>query len=60
MVPKVLVYYNSKNISFPEWLSLVTLCLVPLIAHIWAEAPRYAILWENPLSLLIIVECIGL
>jgi hypothetical protein len=49
MAPKVLVQYQSRNITFSEWLWLVTLCVVPLITHIWAGAPRYAILCrDNP------------
>lgn len=32
--------YQSQNITLPEWGSLLTLCLAPLIAHIVAGAPE--------------------
>lgn len=44
METKVHVKYNSRNLTPSEWLWLLTLCLLPLITHIWAGAPRYAIL----------------
>ncbi|KAE8451642.1 hypothetical protein EG329_003099 [Mollisiaceae sp. DMI_Dod_QoI] len=32
--------YGSHNISFSEWVTLITLCLAPLIAHIAAGVPQ--------------------
>lgn len=31
--------YQSQNITFDEWITLLTLCLAPLIAHIIAGVP---------------------
>src|SRR6266699_343086 len=31
--------YQSAGISFAEWISLLTLCLAPLFAHVAAGAP---------------------
>lgn len=31
--------YNSSGISFSEWISLFTLCLAPLLAHVLSGAP---------------------
>ncbi|KAF2822324.1 hypothetical protein CC86DRAFT_372879 [Ophiobolus disseminans] len=33
------IEYNSECITFPEWISLFTLCLAPLIAHILSGTP---------------------
>jgi hypothetical protein len=33
------IQYNSKCITFAEWISLLTLCLAPLLIHIIAGAP---------------------
>ncbi|KAI3339143.1 hypothetical protein F4824DRAFT_456190 [Ustulina deusta] len=32
--------FQSHGISFPDWISLITLALAPLIAHVVAGAPR--------------------
>jgi len=42
--PRFEIHYNSDTIDFSEWLSLITLSLAPLIAHIWAGVPKAAIL----------------
>jgi hypothetical protein len=34
------VQYQSQDISFTDWISLLTLCFAPLIAHIFAGAPQ--------------------
>lgn len=34
------IHYNSQCINFPEWISLITLCLAPLIAHIVSGYPQ--------------------
>ncbi|KAI1406129.1 hypothetical protein F4819DRAFT_286954 [Hypoxylon fuscum] len=39
--------YQSGNISFTEWMSLLTLCLAPLIAHIAAGIPMLSYLYER-------------
>ncbi|KAI1103021.1 hypothetical protein F4804DRAFT_311313 [Jackrogersella minutella] len=39
--------YQSQNIAFEEWISLFTLCLAPLIAHIASGAPRPSYISEN-------------
>lgn len=31
--------YNSREVSFGEWVSLLTLCLAPLVAHVFAGSP---------------------
>lgn len=36
--------YQSQDIGFREWISLLTLCLAPLVAHLFAGAPRPSIL----------------
>jgi hypothetical protein len=33
------IQYNSQCISFPEWITLLTLCFAPLIAHIASGTP---------------------
>ncbi|PVI04968.1 hypothetical protein DM02DRAFT_585181 [Periconia macrospinosa] len=38
------IRYNSQCITFPEWVSLFTLCLAPLIAHIASGAPQVSYL----------------
>src|SRR3569833_1136846 len=46
--PEILpISYQSGNITFPEWISLFTLCLAPLIAHIVAGAPRPSYLCQT-------------
>ncbi|KAK4452759.1 hypothetical protein QBC34DRAFT_483263 [Podospora aff. communis PSN243] len=38
--PRVLdIVYQSQQITVPEWVSLWTLCLAPLVAHIVARTP---------------------
>lgn len=32
--------YQSRDISFSDWISLITLCLAPLVAHVAAGAPQ--------------------
>lgn len=32
--------YQSRDISFSDWVSLITLCLAPLVAHVAAGAPQ--------------------
>lgn len=32
--------YQSKDISFPDWVSLLTICFAPLLAHLIAGAPK--------------------
>ncbi|KAI1109200.1 hypothetical protein F5Y14DRAFT_458477 [Nemania sp. NC0429] len=42
-MPSVNVFplsFQSQGISFPDWISLVTLALAPLIAHLVAGAPQ--------------------
>ena len=39
--------YQSQNIDFSEWISLITLCFAPLLAHIYVGVPRFAILSGN-------------
>jgi hypothetical protein len=42
-------HFNSHTIGFSEWMSLITLSLTPLLAHIWAGAPHTATLsGEDP------------
>jgi hypothetical protein len=41
------VTYKSEDIGFSEWISLFTLCLAPLVAHVYAGTPEYAILSES-------------
>jgi hypothetical protein len=38
----VTVTYKSENIGFSEWISLSTLCLAPLLAHVYVGTPEYA------------------
>ncbi|KAI0888305.1 uncharacterized protein GGS22DRAFT_95853 [Annulohypoxylon maeteangense] len=40
--------YQSGDIAFPEWCSLLTLCLAPLIAHIAAGFPAPSYLSSRP------------
>ncbi|KAI1777377.1 hypothetical protein F4818DRAFT_410092 [Hypoxylon cercidicola] len=42
------IAYQSSQISFTEWISLLTLCLAPLIAHIAAGVPQPSFLYERP------------
>jgi Na+-transporting NADH:ubiquinone oxidoreductase subunit NqrB len=37
---KFIFSYNSQHISINDWLSLFTLCLAPLIAHLVAGVPK--------------------
>lgn len=39
--------YQSQGITFADWISLFTLCLAPLIAHIVSGAPRPIYLSQN-------------
>lgn len=39
--------YNSQCIAFPEWVSLLTLCLAPLIAHVASGAPQVSYLAQR-------------
>ncbi|ORY19599.1 hypothetical protein BCR34DRAFT_582292 [Clohesyomyces aquaticus] len=41
------IQYNSKCITFSEWMSLFTLCLTPLIAHIIAGTVPISDLAKN-------------
>ncbi|KAI6091692.1 hypothetical protein F4821DRAFT_255003 [Hypoxylon rubiginosum] len=41
------IAYQSCKISFTEWVSLLTLCLAPLIAHIAAGVPQPSFLHER-------------
>jgi hypothetical protein len=34
IIPKVLFTYQCQTISLPKWFELLTLCLVPLVAHV--------------------------
>ncbi|KAF2011691.1 hypothetical protein BU24DRAFT_287178 [Aaosphaeria arxii CBS 175.79] len=36
--------YNSECINFPEWISILTLCLAPLLVHIVSGAPPFSFL----------------
>lgn len=36
--------YQSQDISFSDWITLLTLCFAPLIAHIFSGAPSPSIL----------------
>ena len=38
------ISFNSGSISFTDWITLLTLCLAPLLAHIVAGAPEPTIL----------------
>src|ERR1700733_2223050 len=41
--------FQSWGISFPEWISLFTLCFAPLVAHIISGAPTPVYLcWNRP------------
>ncbi|KAL7619876.1 hypothetical protein AAE478_010422 [Parahypoxylon ruwenzoriense] len=39
--------YQSQGIAFEEWISMFTLCLAPLIAHVVAGAPRPSFVSRN-------------
>ncbi|KAI0383589.1 hypothetical protein F5Y04DRAFT_287292 [Hypomontagnella monticulosa] len=39
--------YQSYNIPLTEWISILTLCLAPLVAHIFAGVPRSSYLCNN-------------
>ncbi|KAH8659803.1 hypothetical protein BX600DRAFT_513474 [Xylariales sp. PMI_506] len=41
------IAYQSKGISFPDWASLYTLCLAPLLAHIIAGTPSPSYLCDK-------------
>ena len=41
------IHYNSQCITFPEWVSLFTLCLAPLIAHIASGTPQVSYLTRS-------------
>ncbi|XP_014562415.1 hypothetical protein COCVIDRAFT_84363, partial [Bipolaris victoriae FI3] len=41
--------FNSKCITFPEWIALFTLCLAPLIAHVASGAPPISYLTDRRL-----------
>ncbi|KAF2112172.1 hypothetical protein BDV96DRAFT_581281 [Lophiotrema nucula] len=41
------IKYNSQCITFPEWVSLFTLCLAPLIAHIASGTPPVSYLTHS-------------
>ncbi|KAK6819635.1 hypothetical protein PG987_016118 [Apiospora arundinis] len=41
------ITYQSQDISFSRWMSLLTLSLAPLIAHILAGAPRASYLTKH-------------
>lgn len=32
--------YQSRDVSFSEWISLLTLCLAPIVAHVLAGVPQ--------------------
>jgi hypothetical protein len=38
-MPILPLTYQNRDISFPDWVSLITLCLAPLVAHVAAGAP---------------------
>lgn len=39
-MPVIPFTYQSKDISFSDWISLSTICLAPLVAHVAAGAPQ--------------------
>ena len=39
--------YNSQCITFPEWVSLFTLCFAPLVAHVVSGIPQISYLAQN-------------
>ncbi|KAI0131866.1 hypothetical protein BJ170DRAFT_717672 [Xylariales sp. AK1849] len=39
-MPVMNLTYQSSDISFPDWVTLFTLCLAPLLAHLIAGAPQ--------------------
>jgi len=41
------IHFNSKCVTLPEWVSLLTLCLAPLIAHIAFGTPSVSYLVHN-------------
>lgn len=41
------IAYQSKDISFPDWIAILTLSLAPLIAHIVAGVPQISYLSNN-------------
>lgn len=51
------VTYQSGDLTFSEWSTLITLCLAPLIAHMAVGAPRTSLLserrpaWHNRMTL---------
>lgn len=40
--------YQSQNIPFSDWISLFTVCLAPLLAHIMSGAPEPIVLTDTP------------
>ncbi|EUC51141.1 hypothetical protein COCMIDRAFT_80258, partial [Bipolaris oryzae ATCC 44560] len=42
--------FNSKCITFSEWIALFTLCLAPLIAHVASGAPAISYLTDRRLK----------
>jgi hypothetical protein len=39
--------YQSKGLTFDDWISLLTLCFAPLIAHVLAGVPKTVYLSQN-------------
>jgi hypothetical protein len=39
--------YQSKGLTFNDWISLLTLCFAPLIAHVLAGVPKIVYLSQN-------------
>lgn len=38
---------EGGNITFSEWISIITLCLAPILAHIVGGAPEPTMLWHD-------------
>lgn len=44
---EILFRYQSQSISFPDWVTLLTVCLAPLVAHLVAGAPKVVYLHDT-------------
>ncbi|CAI6332085.1 unnamed protein product [Periconia digitata] len=45
---KFLFHYQSQNLTYSEWITLLTLCLAPVVVHLLASVPESVVLDGNP------------
>ncbi|PVI00821.1 hypothetical protein DM02DRAFT_592144 [Periconia macrospinosa] len=45
---KFLFHYQSQGVTYSEWITLLTLCLAPVVVHLIANVPESVVLDGNP------------